>query len=69
GLPEWQAAPLEAILRQLCEERGVGAAALIHPVRLALSGVGGGPGLFELMEVLGREVCGRRLQQACARLK
>lgn len=69
GLPEWQAAALEATLRQLCEEKGLGAAALIHPVRLALSGVGGGPGLFELMEVLGREVCGRRLQQACARLK
>jgi glutamyl-tRNA synthetase len=69
SLPPWQAAELEACLRQLCEQRGAGAAALIHPVRLALSGVGGGPGLFEMMEVLGREVCVRRLRQAAGTLK
>lgn len=53
ALPQWQAAELEAALRKLCEDKGQGAAALIHPVRLAVSGVGGGPGLFEMLEVLG----------------
>lgn len=69
GLPQWQAADLEATLRQLCEEKGQGAAALIHPVRLGVSGVGGGPGLFEMLEVLGREVCVRRLRKAAEGLK
>jgi glutamyl-tRNA synthetase len=69
ALPNWSAAELEAALRQLCESRGQGAAALIHPVRLGVSGVGGGPGLFEMLEVLGREVCLRRLRKAAEVLK
>ncbi|MFN8612327.1 MAG: glutamate--tRNA ligase [Vulcanimicrobiota bacterium] len=69
GLAEWKAAELEASLRQLCESKGQGAAALIHPVRLAVSGVGGGPGLFEMLEVLGREVCLRRLRKAAEVLR
>jgi glutamyl-tRNA synthetase len=66
NLPAWQASDLEGALRQLTESRGLGAAALIHPVRLAVSGVGGGPGLFDMLEVLGREVCVRRLRRATA---
>lgn len=69
ALPSWSAAELEATLRQLCESKGQGAAALIHPVRLGVSGVGGGPGLFEMLEVLGREVCVRRLRKAAEVLK
>ncbi|MBS2033715.1 glutamate--tRNA ligase [bacterium] len=69
ALPGWTAVELEASLRELCEARGQGAAALIHPVRLGVSGVGGGPGLFEMLEVLGREVCVRRLRKAAEVLK
>jgi glutamyl/glutaminyl-tRNA synthetase len=69
ALKEWQSATLEAELRSLCEERGAGAATLIHPLRLAVSGVGGGPGLFEMLEVLGGEVCVRRLRRAVSTLK
>jgi len=65
---EWSATALEAALRSLCEERGQGAGSLIHPVRLAVSGVGGGPGLFEMLEVLGRETCMRRLDRAAQQL-
>ena len=54
----------EAVLRALAEERGAGAGRIIHPVRLAVSGVSGGPSLFEMMEVLGREVCVRRIRKA-----
>ncbi len=39
---------------------------LVHPLRLACTGVGGGPGLFELMEVLGKETCLRRIHRATA---
>ncbi len=54
----------ETALRDVAEEHGVGAGRIIHPVRLALSGVTFGPGLFELMQLLGKEACLRRIQAA-----
>ena len=61
ALPEFTKEALEAGLRALAEERGVKAGALIHPVRMALSGAAGGPPLFDLVELTGRETTGRRL--------
>jgi glutamyl-tRNA synthetase len=52
---------LETHLRAWCEARGLTAAKLIHPLRLALTGKTVSPGLFELMAVLGRETVLRRL--------
>ncbi len=54
----------ERVLRQLAEEKGVKPAEIIHPTRLALSGIGMGPSLFEMMELLGKETCIRRLRRA-----
>jgi glutamyl-tRNA synthetase len=58
----------EESLRLLASEREVGAGRIIHPTRLAISGVTFGPGLFELMELLGRDVCLRRIRAAVMRL-
>ncbi len=55
---------VEKALREVAEHNDVGAGRIIHPVRLALSGVTFGPGLFELMELLGKETCLRRLRTA-----
>lgn len=55
---------IEEILRTLAEELNVGAGKLIHPARLALSGKVVGPGLFEMMELLGKETVVRRLRNA-----
>jgi glutamyl-tRNA synthetase len=68
ALSSWTGAEIEAVLRQLAEERGQNASALIHPTRLALSGVGGGPGLFEMMQVLGQDRCLARLRRAAEQL-
>jgi glutamyl-tRNA synthetase len=54
----------ETALRGITETREIGAGRLIHPVRLAVSGVTFGPGLFELLHVLGSETCVRRLKKA-----
>jgi len=54
--------PVEAAVRAVAEARGIGAGKVIHPARLALSGRTEGPGLFELMAVLGRERCVARLR-------
>ena len=55
-------AGLETALRALAEERGIKPGDLIHPTRLALTGMPVGPGLFEVMEFFGRERCMERLQ-------
>ncbi len=54
----------EALLRALAEEHEAGAGRIIHPTRLAVSGVTVGPSLFGMLVVLGRETCVRRLRRA-----
>ena len=49
------AAALEPAVRALAESRGVKAAALIHPTRVAVVGRAESPGIFEVLELLGRE--------------
>ena len=57
---EWSAAALEESYRDYAVSCDMSAAKLIHPTRLAISGVTFGPGLFEMMELMGRErVAGR----------
>jgi glutamyl-tRNA synthetase len=55
---------LETLYRDLAESEGLSAGKLIHPTRLGVSGVGYGPGLFELMEIIGRETSVRRMLRA-----
>ena len=64
ALDPFTAETTEEALRELADAREVGAGRLIHPVRLAVSGVTSGPGLFELLAVLGRDVCVRRIRRA-----
>ncbi len=63
AVDDWTPEPLEAALRAVSEERGVGAGKLIHPTRLAVTGRGVSPGIFEVLEVLGRERSLRRLDR------
>lgn len=60
---------LEEMFQRLCDRLAVPAGKLIHPVRLAVSGVSFGPGLFELLVHLGRETVVRRLHRALAWMK
>ena len=55
---------IESTYRGYAEEIGIKAAALIHPTRLALTGKNVSPGLFEVMEILGKEECIDRLSKA-----
>ncbi len=63
-LEVFDAKSVEYLLRSRAEEWQISASKLIHPIRLACSGVTGGPGLFELLEVLGTETVVRRMQKA-----
>jgi glutamyl-tRNA synthetase len=54
----------EAAVREVAEGRGMKAGPVIHTTRLAVTGRSAGPGLFELMAVLGKERVVRRLARA-----
>ena len=49
------AAALEPAIRALADARGVKAGVLIHPTRVAVVGRAESPGIFEVLELLGRE--------------
>ncbi len=61
---EWHPAALETAVREFATARGVKLGAVAQPLRAALTGSLASPGLFEVMEVLGREECLGRLDDA-----
>jgi len=61
GLEPFNAFTLEAALRTLAADRGVKAGMLIHATRVAVTGQGNSPGLFEVLELVGRDRVVRRL--------
>jgi glutamyl-tRNA synthetase len=61
---EFTAAATEQILRATAEEFQISAGKLIHPVRLAATGVSLGPSLFHVLEILGKETTLRRMKYA-----
>ena len=63
ALEAFEESDVEGATRTLAGEMNMSASKLIHPTRLGLCGVGFGPGLFELMAVLGQETCLRRLKK------
>ncbi len=63
ALPAFTVETAEEALRAITGEE-LGAGRLIHPARLAITGTTAGPGLFELMVLVGRDACARRLRRA-----
>ncbi len=61
------AAAGEESVKELSAGQGMGP--WVHPVRVAVSGRMEGPGLFEMLELLGKDVVARRLRSAAARLR
>ena len=54
----------ENSLRQTAEQLGIGIGKLIHPLRLAVSGVGSGPGVFDIVNALGKNETVERINKA-----
>ena len=59
----------ETIFKQVVDEQGMKMGQLAQPVRVALTGRTASPGLFDVMEVLGRERTLARLKKGLARAK
>lgn len=69
ALPTFSKIEWEQCFKQLVQEEGIKMGQLAQPVRVALTGRSASPGLFEVMEVLGRERVLWRLQQGAERAK
>lgn len=65
-LPDWTTASTDAAIHALAERRGAGLGELVHPLRVAVSGTGVGPGLFEMLEVMGKERVLARIDRTLA---
>ena len=59
---EWLAPKLEEVVKELSQGNGMGP--WVHPVRVAVSGRGEGIGLFEMLQLLGKERTLARLRSA-----
>jgi glutamyl-tRNA synthetase len=64
GIPDFSHPGIEAVFRAFAEERAIKLGPIVHPARMAVSGKTKGAGLFEMMEVLGRERVVARMRRA-----
>ena len=64
GIEPFNSAELESALRSFAESRGVKAATLIHAARVAVTGRAVSPGLFDVLELMGRERVTARVRHA-----
>lgn len=53
----------EKALVETSTEMNVGKGAIIHPLRLAVSGVSGGPGIYDILYILGKEITIKRINK------
>ncbi len=58
----------ERELAEIAEEREIGKGRIIHPLRLAVSGVGVGPGVFDLVYILGKDEVIARIETALEKI-
>ena len=66
AVEDWTAPNLEALVKGLSQGNGMGP--WVHPIRVAVSGRGEGIGLFEMLQLLGKEKTLARLQKAADEL-
>jgi glutamyl-tRNA synthetase len=65
-LEPWQAEPLETTLKQVTESLGLKPRQAFQPIRVAVTGSKISPGLYESLELLGRDVSLERIRAAAA---
>ena len=61
---DWGSATLHDAAKQFAEDTGIKLGKIAQPLRAALTGSNISPGVFEVMEILGREECLARLDDA-----
>ena len=69
AIDNFTAAETENIFKQTGEQTGVAVGTVMQLLRVLLTGVGGGPMLFEMMELLGKKETLQRLETALTKVK
>ena len=59
---------LDKMMRDFVESKGIKIGQIIHAVRVAVTGKGTGPGMFDCLALLGRERCLARIDRALSRV-
>jgi glutamyl-tRNA synthetase len=67
AVDDWTAAEIEAALKRLCEDLGEKPRTVFAPIRVAVTGSRISPGLYESLELLGRETSLERLLRGAER--
>ncbi|HZK11314.1 MAG TPA: glutamate--tRNA ligase [Atribacterota bacterium] len=65
----WEEESIENAVREVASSLQIKGGQIIHPTRVALSGKKIGPGLFEIMLLLGKEKIVKRLKEAIEKIK
>lgn len=65
---DWSASHLEAVLNRFAESNGEPAATFIHALRLCVTGQAVGPGVYDCVELIGKERSLARIDAALSRI-
>jgi glutamyl-tRNA synthetase len=64
---DFTAQPLETMTKAFLDEAGIKIGDIIHTVRVATTGKSVGPGLYDCLELLGKDACLARIDRAVAK--
>ena len=64
AIPALDTEPLEKLFHAAAEKRGVGLGKVAQPVRVALTGGTASPGMYDVVQILGKDETLRRLDAA-----
>jgi glutamyl-tRNA synthetase len=59
----------EQTLEELATQQDIGKGKLVHPLRIAVSGMGEGPGIFDIVTIIGKDETLSRIETALVKLK
>ena len=63
GIAKFNSVTIESAFKKYLEEKGLGIGAVLLPYRLSVTGVGAGPGMFDVSAFLGKEEVLSRMKQ------
>lgn len=63
NLPDFSSKKIEELFRNFAKENNLKTADVFHPVRVAVSGRDYGPGLFEMLELIGKDKVIQRIER------
>jgi len=66
--PHWRKEDVEKEFRVFAESNELGLGKIIMPIRMAVCGTLNGPSIFDILELLGRDTCIRRIETALRKL-